>query len=157
MRAHPQVQLDVTTPDNQTMVDDSPLPNPPANDVASIKLAETAEVISQSLLKLAAIQATATPPVADHLPNVHAPGLSDNVSVDWSGPIAQLVLKVATIAGYKTRVLGKAPAVPILITLNVENQPLGTVLRDLDYQAGNRASIKVYPDSRVIELRYAEI
>jgi defect-in-organelle-trafficking protein DotD len=33
---------------------------------------------------------------------------------------------------------------------------LADVLRDVGYQCGRRATIVVYPESRVIELRYAK-
>ena len=55
------------------------------------------------------------------------------------------------------RVLGQAPAVPVLISLDVNDESLAEILRDIDYQAGKKASIHVYSNSQVIELRYAKI
>jgi len=55
------------------------------------------------------------------------------------------------------RVLGKEPAVPVLVSLDVQDQSLAEILRNIDYQAGKKATIHVYPNSLVIELRYAKI
>jgi len=126
------------------------------NDDASIKLAEAATSISQSLSNLEAME-TATRPAAltKPLPSPDTYGMSDLVSVDWSGPVAPLLLKVGSASNYKVRVLGKEPAIPIIVSIAVKNTPLAYVLRDADFQCGDRANIIVYPAIRTIEIRYA--
>lgn len=130
-------------------------------DPATIKLAEAAASVSESLLKLAKMQAAVTP--ADRvtsLPAPQLPGMTDLASVDWSGPVGLLTKKVADMSGYKLRVLGSSPAIPIIVNVNATNTSLATILRDLDFQAGDRAHITAYPSKnpamRVIELRYAK-
>ncbi len=89
------------------------------------------------------------------IPNVE--NLQARASVDWSGPMAELTEQIAHAANYRLRVLGHAPAIPVLISLNTKDQSLAEILRDIDYQAGKKASIRVYPNSHVVELRYAKM
>ena len=77
--------------------------------------------------------------------------------MDWSGPIAEVTKRIAKAAHFHFRVLGQTPAVPILISLNLKDQSLAEILRDIDYQAGKKAHIHVYPSSQVVELRYANL
>lgn len=131
--------------------------NAPSDD-ASIKLAEAANSVSDSMLQMARIEKVITPPQKDNtltIPNAY--NLQARASVDWSGPIAELTARVARAAHFHIRVLGKAPAVPVLISLDVKDESLAEILRNIDYQAGKRAYIHVYPNSQVIELRYAKI
>jgi defect-in-organelle-trafficking protein DotD len=131
--------------------------NAPSDD-ASIKLAEAANSVSDSMIKMARIEKVITPPSSDNMqtiPNSHT--LQTRASVDWSGPIGELTERIAKAADYRLRILGQAPAVPVLISLDVNDISLAEILRDIDYQAGKKASIHVYPNSQVIELRYAKI
>ena len=83
--------------------------------------------------------------------------LNTRASVDWSGPIGELTDRIAKAAHYKLHVLGQPPAVPVLVSLDVNNDTLAAILRNIDYQAGKKASLHVYPKLKVIELRYAKI
>jgi len=131
--------------------------NDPSDD-ASIKLAEAASSVSDSMLQMARIEKVIKPQNKDNtltIPNAY--NLQARASVDWSGPINELTARVAKAAHYRLRVLGKEPAVPVLISLNVEDESLAEILRNIDYQAGKKAHIHVYPNSQVVELRYAKI
>ncbi|MDP3562245.1 MAG: type IVB secretion system lipoprotein DotD [Legionellaceae bacterium] len=131
--------------------------NAPSDD-ASIKLAEAANSVSDSMLQMAKTEKVLTPPNQDNtltIPN--SSSLQTHASVDWSGPIAELTARIAKAAHYHFRVLGQAPAIPILISLNLKDESLGEILRNIDYQAGHKAFIHVYPNSQVVELRYANI
>ena len=134
---------------------------PPINDPsddANIKLAEAATSISDSMLEMAKVQKVITPPLKDNtltIPNSST--LQTRASVDWSGPVEELTARIAKAAHYRMRVLGKEPAVPVLVSLDVQDQSLAEILRNIDYQAGKKATIHVYPNSLVIELRYAKI
>jgi defect-in-organelle-trafficking protein DotD len=83
--------------------------------------------------------------------------LEAHASVDWSGPVDELTMRIAKAAHYRTRVLGKAPAIPVLVSVRSEDKSLVDILRDIDYQAGQKADIHVYPNSRIVELRYAKV
>ena len=65
--------------------------------------------------------------------------------------------KVAKVAHYKFRTLGQEPAIPILVGVRSREKglSLAEILRNLDYQAANKATIVVYPEQKTIELRYA--
>lgn len=134
---------------------------PPVNapsDDATIKLAEAAVSVSDSMLEMAKVEKVITPPNKDNvltIPNAY--NLQARASVDWSGPIEELTQRIAKAAHFRFRVLGKEPAVPVLIDLNIKDESLAEILRDIDYQAGKRAFIHVYPNSQVVELRYAKI
>jgi defect-in-organelle-trafficking protein DotD len=129
-----------------------------ASDDATIKLAEAAVSVSDSMLEMAKVEKVITPPSKDNtltIPNAF--NLQARASVDWSGPIEELTARVAKAAHYKIRVLGKAPSIPVLISLSTKDESLAEILRDIDYQAGKKADIHVYPNSQVVELRYAKI
>lgn len=131
--------------------------NQPSDD-ANIKLAEAASSVSDSMLEMAKVEKVITPPNKDNLLTIpNAYNLQVRASIDWSGPIEELVSKIAKAGHFRLRVLGKMPAIPILISLNVKDETLAEVLRNIDYQAGKKATIHVYPNSQVIELRYAKI
>jgi defect-in-organelle-trafficking protein DotD len=82
-------------------------------------------------------------------------GMSGLTSVDWSGPVEPLVRQIAKSVNYRTRVLGRAPAIPVMVSIYDKNMMVADILRDVGYQCGRRAAVVVYPDNRVIELRYA--
>lgn len=134
---------------------------PPVNnpsDDATIKLAEAAVSVSDSMHEMARVEKVILPPSKDNtltIPNAY--NLQARASVDWSGPIEELTARIAKSAHFRLRVLGKAPSIPVLISMNVKDQSLAEILRDIDYQAGVKAYIHVYPNSQVVELRYAKI
>ncbi|MDR3442867.1 MAG: type IVB secretion system lipoprotein DotD [Legionella sp.] len=134
---------------------------PPVNnpsDDATIKLAEAAVSVSDSMHEMARIEKVITPPHKDNtltIPNAY--NLQARASVDWSGPIEELTARIAKAAHFKIRVLGKVPSMPVLISMTIKDQSLAEILRDIDYQAGKKAYIHVYPNSQVVELRYAKI
>lgn len=130
--------------------------NAPSDD-ASIRLAEAANSVSDSMLQMARVQKIVTPAHKDNLLTIpNAYNLQARASVDWSGPIKEVTARVAHAANFHLRVIGKEPAVPVLINLNSKDQSLAEILRDIDYQAGKKANIHVYPNSQVVELRYAK-
>jgi len=130
--------------------------NAPSDD-ASIKLAEAAHSISDSMLEMAKIEKVLLPKDTGNSINIPSSyNLQTRASIDWVGPIEELLQRVSHAARYRLRVLGHPPTVPILINMNVKDQSLAEILRNIDYQAGNRASIHVYPKNQVIELRYVK-
>lgn len=122
---------------------------------AHTKLTEAAVSATDSLTEIAAIE-KATQPKAkiNEPPNPDSIGLGGLASVDWTGPIEPLVQKLAAAGHYKYRVIGKRPAIPVLVAVYAYNMPIADILRDANFQAGKRANIYIYPRRRVIELRY---
>jgi defect in organelle trafficking protein DotD len=125
---------------------------------AQQQLAESANSINNALLELASIQRAIYPAAKlPDLPNANKIGMGRMASIDWTGPIEPLVRNVAAVTHYKVRVIGKQPAIPIIVSVIAQNQPIAAILRNAAYQCGSRANIVVYPSSRVIELRYARV
>ena len=133
-------------------------PNNHPSDDASIKLAEAASAVSESMQQMARVQKVISPPNKDNTLTIpSASNLQARASVDWSGPIAELIARISASAHFRLRILGTPPAVPVLISLNINDQSLAEILRNIDYQAGKKAYIHVYPNTQTIELRYAKI
>ena len=128
--------------------------NAPSDD-ATIKLAEAASSVSDSMHEMARIEKVVTPPHKDNLVTIpNAYGLQTHASVDWSGPITELTARISKAAHFRLRVLGQEPAIPVLVSLDLKDVSLAEILRNIDYQAGKKANIHVYPNSQVVELRY---
>jgi defect-in-organelle-trafficking protein DotD len=127
-----------------------------SSDPASIQLAEAATAISQSLYQLAEVEKAATPHKQLKLPDPLSYGMANKVSVDWTGPLATILQKVAKLTGYKTRIIGTEPSIPVVVSVQAENEPIGNILRNVAYQAHQSAQVMLYPKQRVIELRYVK-
>lgn len=127
------------------------------NNKSEVSLAEASYSVSRSIVDLAETAQAAHP-----LPNLAAPpdpasyDMGGSTSIDWSGPVEPLLKQIAKASSYRLRVLGTRPAIPVLVTVYAKNTALGDILRDTGFQCGRRASVVVYPESRVIELRYAK-
>ena len=129
---------------------------PSNTDSTSIELAETAGAVSKSLQGLEANQQAANPPAnVSAQPAAATYGMQMPISIDWDGPIGPLVSKIANIAGYQPKALGIVPPIPVIVSIHAKNTPLADILRNAGLQAGNRASIVVYPSTKVVELSYA--
>ena len=120
-------------------------------------LAEASYSVSRSMVDLAEV-AQASHPI-QHVESPPDPanyGMGGTTTIDWSGPVEPLIRQIAQAADYRVRVLGTAPAIPVIVTIYEKNIKLGDALRDVGYQCGRRATVVVFPESRVIELRYAK-
>lgn len=132
-----------------------PADTPPDNTGTS--LAEASYSVSRSIVSLSETAQAAHPmPDLEPPPNPASYGMGGLTSVDWSGPVEPLIEQIARSSNYRVNVLGVKPAIPVLVTIYDKNRTLADVLRDVGYQCGRRATVVVYPESRVIELRYAK-
>lgn len=118
------------------------------------QIAQAAASISQSLSQLQAMEEMSRPKAAQKVLAPPTQAIAGNASIDWSGPIQALLDRLANTSGYRLRTVGTAPSVPILISLQSHDAPLAEMLREVDFQAGSRARVRVYPQERIIELRY---
>lgn len=126
-------------------------------DNSSTSLAEASYSVSRSLVNLSEIAQASRPlPNLQPQPSPDSYGMGALTSVDWSGPVEPLVRQIARTVNYRVRVLGKSPAIPVLVSVYDKNMMVADILRDIGYQCGRRAAIVVYPESMVIELRYAK-
>jgi defect-in-organelle-trafficking protein DotD len=136
----------------------TPHPPPPNSmDGTDSSLAEASYSVSRSLVSLSETAQAAHPlPALDPPPNPASYGMAQLTSIDWSGPVEPLIRELGKASNYRVRVLGTAPSIPVLVTIYDKNRMLADVLRDVGYQCGRRAAVVIYPESRVIELRYAK-
>ncbi len=119
------------------------------------QLLATAQSIEQSLTVLAAAEKAESPPILNTEPlTTQEGGMGGIVDIDWTGPIGPLVEKIATMTNYRVKFLGNEPAIPILITISTKQAIIADVLQNASLQAGKRAHILVFPNNRVIEVRY---
>lgn len=130
-------------------------PSNPQTKMAEEQLIETANSIDQSLQTLAASQAVTPPPVINIAPlTTPEGGMGGTADIDWTGPIGPLLTKIADMTNYRLKTLGNEPAIPIIVTITAKNAIVAEILQNGSLQAGKRASIMVFPSSKVIELRY---
>jgi len=80
--------------------------------------------------------------------------LNRNIFIDWAGPVEQLVAELADLTGYQSQIIGAAPVIPSLVTLNHHHIKVLDVIRDVALQIHHKADLVVYPDEQLIELRY---
>ncbi|MCH9769820.1 MAG: type IVB secretion system lipoprotein DotD [Gammaproteobacteria bacterium] len=122
---------------------------------AQAQLAQTADSVGTSLQQLSAVQ-LATHPGAkiQHPLNANAIGMGQIASLNWTGPVETLLNKLATSSHYKVSILGNRPAIPVLVSMDVENKTIAYMVRDVAYQVVNKARVTIYPKTRTIELRY---
>lgn len=119
------------------------------------QIAEAASAVGQSLQQLSAVQMTVHPPKKLSKPfNPQALGMDKTASISWTGPAEPILKKIAEATNYHFRVIGKRPAIPALVSLDMHNKPIADILRNIMYQVVMKADIAVYARSRTIELRY---
>lgn len=126
-------------------------------DKVSLMLAEAADKASTSLESLAAIEQQKSSGIAVQ-PIVNAPEeLSRAITLTWVGPPEQVLRKLADRASYSFVTLGNRPPVPLVVNVDVQNQPVIEVLRDVGLQLGVRGDVKVDSQREIIELHYAPV
>ncbi len=125
------------------------------DEMLSRALAAAAERAAEALERLADAEA-ATGPVPGPEPSGHVPSaLLQPVDFSWTGPLEAAARSLAGKANYELSVAGK-PASPVLVTLKGSQVPLITLFREAGLQAGARATLRVSPERRLIEVIYAE-
>lgn len=123
-------------------------------DKVSLMLAEAADRSSTALQTLAAIEQARTPEVSV-APVADAPAeLKRAITTNWVGPVEPVVKMLADRASYGFQIVGNAPPVPIIVSINVENKPVIEVLRNIGLQLGVRADVTVDSERRMVEVHY---
>jgi len=119
------------------------------------QLVALADSVDQSLHTLAAAQRAESPPILNTEPLMTPEGgMGGTVELDWTGPIAPLVEKIAKLTNYRVKLLGTEPAIPIIVTITAKHGIIAEILQNASLQAGKRAEVLVFPENRVIEVRY---
>ena len=130
--------------------------NTPFNPASVEKqLLKAAQSIEQSLGVLAAAEQSENPPILNTAP-LKSPegGMGGRIDLEWTGPLGPLVQKIAQMSDYHLKFLGKEPAIPILISISAHATPIADILENAILQAGKKAAVLVFPQEKVIEVRY---
>lgn len=123
-------------------------------DNVSSMLADAADRAATALENLSAIEKARSPAVAV-APIAGAPmELRRAMTINWLGPVEPVAKTLAARAGYSFAVVGVAPPVPVVVSLDAENKPIIELLRDLGLQLGVRGDIRVDSGRRLVELYY---
>jgi defect-in-organelle-trafficking protein DotD len=125
-------------------------------DIVTIKLAAAADKAAEALNTIAGIEAQKAP-ATPRIENFEkaSPSQMQPITLRWSGPIETVVRALAERAGLKFRVKGSLPTVPLTVNVDVYQEPILHVLRDIGLQAGHRADVAVDDAVGVVEVRYA--
>lgn len=64
---------------------------------------------------------------------------------------------MASLTGYQFQAFGKAPFSPILVNVDDSDAPTTAlaIIQNADVQAGVNAQILIFPEQKIISLRYA--
>jgi hypothetical protein len=124
-------------------------------DIVTVKLAQAADKASAALDSISGIEQQRGPaPAVEDYSNAPQ-SLMQPVTLRWSGPIEQVTKTLAEKAGYHFHVKGNVPPVPLTVNIDVYQQPILHVLRNIGLQAGHRADLGVDAAGGMIEVRYA--
>ncbi len=119
------------------------------------QLLATAQSIEESLGILAAAEKAENPPILNTAPlTTPEGGMGGKVDIEWTGPIGPLIDRVAELTNYRVKTLGQEPAIPILVSISMKKAVIADILQNASLQVGKRAYILVFPESRLIEVRY---
>lgn len=126
-------------------------------DKVSMMLAQSADKAANALEALASVEQKRTP--AGQVPAIAgAPAeLNRAVTINWVGPVDQIVKLLSDKASYRFVTLGSAPATPVVVNVDVTNKPVVEVLRSIGLQLGARADIYVDSAERLVALTYAPV
>lgn len=136
-------------------ISSAPHVEPQKAHVIESQLADAARSVSESLYQLAQVELAQTP--KSELPQPQSAeylGMTDLASIDWTGPVEPLVLKIAKASQYELKIIGAKPSIPAVVAIKKQDATLAEILRDAHYQAQKKVDIQVYPESKIIELRY---
>lgn len=122
-----------------------------------LMLADAADRATKALESLAQIEKAKNPGKGDaSIPDAPTE-LRRSVTLAWNGPVEPAAKLLADRASYVFQTIGDAPATALTINVDVRATPIITVLRSIGAQLGNRATLKVDPNARVIEIQYAPV
>lgn len=126
-------------------------------DKVSMMLAQAADKASNALETLAAVEQKRTP--SAQVPAIVGapPELNRAMTINWVGPVDQIVKIVSEKASYRFVTLGAAPSTPVVVAVDVTNKPIIEILRSIGLQLGARADVHVDSTSRVVELSYSPV
>ncbi len=126
-------------------------------DRVSMMLAQAADKASNALEALAAVEQKRTP--AGQVPAIIGapPELNRAITINWVGPVDQIVKVLSDKASYRFVTLGAVPSTPVVVNVDVTNKPIIEVLRSIGLQLGARADVYVDSAEQIVALTYAPV
>lgn len=122
-----------------------------------LQIDSAAQSAASSLDQLAAIEKNLHPAeVKMPFMGLDSPELREYLSFKYYGPIKPLMVNVAKTMGYRFQVYGKEPSLAILVNINTVGnvETAKQILQNIDLQAKTSARINIYPQQRLITMRY---
>lgn len=124
-------------------------------DRTDLMLADAATRATKALESLASLEQAKNPNAGDiALPDAPTE-LRRSITLNWNGPVEPVARLLADRAGYKFQAIGAPPPTGLLVQVDARAEPVVSVLRSIGLQMGNRAILKVNPNTRVVEIQYA--
>ena len=121
-------------------------------DAVALRLAAAAGRAEEALGRLSRIEASDAPVEWSAPAELVPDELMAPVSIDWTGPVAELASRLAALAGYEFVVVGAPPVQPVIVDVHARDRPLIAVFRETGFQAGTRALVTVDARRRIVEV-----
>ncbi|WP_419901139.1 DotD/TraH family lipoprotein [Kiloniella sp.] len=118
------------------------------------KLDQASTTAAHALATLSRIESAKTPLLAAKAPGLIPDILKQPVTIDWTGPLDGVAQRLATLARYEFQVIGKTPAVPVIIHLASKDIPLIEAFKNTGQQAGTRALLRIDTRRSKVEIIY---
>lgn len=131
---------------------------PPPTDPTLAALDRSAAEVSRSITALAEVEQYDRFKREPQQPRSYeqVKDMTQVVTMPWEGPVEAAVRQLAQHAGYTLKVIGRSPVIPILVQIGAQPATVSDLLRNVGLQAGARADVIVYPEQRIVELRYSD-
>ena len=121
----------------------------------SEKLADSASRSADALQTLAMIERSKAGPLPLPVDESDLPeALQRKVTLDWSGPAAEIIGRLSSQIGYRFLETGSKPKASVLVNIGVVDMPAAKVLEQIGMQAYPFATVTVDPNISRVELRY---
>lgn len=132
-------------------------PTHPQSDPVAKALEQSTQRVSHAWQQIGAIAQAQHPQAVDQLDDYRGKlpaALAQKVSERWAGPIAGLVSHLTSHIGWSFKKVGTTPPNGVPVFIDTNNKAIGEILRNVGYQAGDRAEVIVHPDEKLVELAY---
>ena len=125
-----------------------------AVDPAISRLEEAAAAIHKDLQQLLASQTSEKSHASSGYPMPQSGPLAQEISFRWSGPVGPAVKALAQQCGLTFVEIGRPPAEPPLVNVNVFERPVIEILEGIGGQVGSSVELKVMSGFHEIQLIY---
>ncbi len=125
------------------------------NSYVQDQLAQAASRSADALQTLAMIERANSRPLPNPVDETGLPdALQRKVTLDWSGPAADVLSKLSMQIGYSFHETGIKPKAAVLVNVGVVDMPAAKVLEQIGMQAYPFGTVTVDPNISRVELHY---